>query len=140
MILSPLLPSGVLLWVRGTATWLLGSDTSPMDTVPSIALVATHTSDLSAAQDLARQLVASHLVAAAHISSPLTSWYWWQGELCQSTEWRVDAVTLPSLTDAVYQLVRSLHNYALPSFTIELATASLEYASWVAQCVEPDSM
>ncbi|MEW5818371.1 MAG: divalent cation tolerance protein CutA, partial [Spirochaetota bacterium] len=48
-----------------------------------MAIIASPASE---AENMAREIVEKRLAACAQVSSPVTSFYWWDGKLQQETE------------------------------------------------------
>jgi periplasmic divalent cation tolerance protein len=75
------------------------------------------------------------LAACVQIDGPLRSFYRWQGQLCDETEYRLNCKTLPSLREKVIQLIRSCHPYELPEVLVVAGESLPDYAKWVAEQV-----
>lgn len=86
---------------------------------------------LAQAQGLAESLVGARLAACVQIDGPITSVYRWEGEVQQSTEYRL---TLKFLSNRHLELETWLHNhhpYRTPQWIVVRAEHVTEkYLSW----------
>jgi periplasmic divalent cation tolerance protein len=94
--------------------------------------VTTSVDSQPAAQALALGAVGGRLAACAQVSGPVTSTYWWQGEVQTSQEWTVLFKTTAQQYGALEVYLRQAHPYELPEI---LATAvvggAADYLAWV---------
>ena len=63
------------------------------------------------ANKIAQHLVAERLAASAQVSGPISSAYWWKGEMTNAEEWIVTAKTRHIFYDKIEQAIRCLHPY-----------------------------
>lgn len=63
---------------------------------------------------LARLLVEERLVACANVLGPITSVYWWDGKLNESSEVALLLKTRATLVEAVTARIRRIHPYDCP--------------------------
>lgn len=97
-----------------------------------VIIVETKTNARDAAHQIARALVEQRLAAAAQVTGPIASTYWWQGRLEQAEEWACTAKTRPDLYAPVEQAIRSLHPYDTPSIVATaVVAASQGYVDWI---------
>lgn len=96
-----------------------------------ILSITTTVGSAADAQRLAREIVRRRLAACVQLEPGLTSFYRWQGELCEDAEVRLVIKTLPGCEAALQALLREQHPYELPQFVAATLTASVEYARWV---------
>ena len=100
---------------------------------PSIIQVQTTTASEEAAGDIARHLVGHRLAACAQVSGPISSTYWWEGEVQSATEWVCTAKTTAAALDEVIAAIRNLHSYDEPEIiATEVTAGSSTYLAWVA--------
>jgi periplasmic divalent cation tolerance protein len=90
--------------------------------------VRTTTDDREGARKIALALVSQRLAACVQISGPITSIYWWQGELSETEEWTCTAKTQKKLYTAVEQTIRQNHTYDEPEIIAsEIDAGSASY-------------
>lgn len=94
--------------------------------------ISTTVGSLSAAQALARQLLAARLAACIQIDPEITSFYRWQGKLCEEPEMRLTIKTLPGCEAALAALFAEHHPYEVPQFLVARMNASPDYWQWMA--------
>jgi len=87
-----------------------------------------------AAQKIAETVVAKRLAACVQISGPITSVYWWQGQIEHAQEWVCTAKTQKKLYQELEKAIKEVHTYDVPEI---LATEIVEgiqiYENWIAQ-------
>jgi len=94
--------------------------------------VMTTTDQEDEAAHLARLLVERRLAACVQIVGPVTSHYWWQGELEQDTEWLCVIKTRGELLDAVVETLHREHSYDTPEITATpIVGGSDRYLDWI---------
>lgn len=75
--------------------------------------------------------VERRLAACAQVSGPITSTYWWQGEVTTAEEWvcvlKTRATLLAALTDAVSEV----HSYEVPEIITWAFDGNAAYLSWI---------
>src|SRR5215469_11625803 len=86
------------------------------------------------AKKIADTLIAKRLAACVQISGPISSTYWWQGQIETAQEWVCTAKTRQDLYDAVGQAIRDVHPYAEPEIlATPILAGSQGYLSWVTE-------
>jgi periplasmic divalent cation tolerance protein len=84
------------------------------------------------ARRLARALVEARLAACAAVQAPQQSCYWWQGQLCEETEWGVSFKTRLDLFPALRAELSRLHAYEVPQIVaVPIVEASAAYLAWM---------
>jgi periplasmic divalent cation tolerance protein len=96
-----------------------------------ILTVTTTVGSRAEGQLLARALVDQRLAACVQLEEALTSFYRWEGRLCEEAEVRLTIKTLPAREPALQAFFAEHHPYDLPQFTALRMQASAEYAAWV---------
>jgi periplasmic divalent cation tolerance protein len=104
----------------------------------TILLVTTTVPTLADARRLAQGLVGQRLAACVQLDSPLTSFYRWQGRVCEDAEVRLLAKTVPERAEALQAWLAAQHPYELPQVVAVRATATHAYAQWVRAEVQAD--
>ncbi len=95
--------------------------------------VVTTTDSRQAADALAAGAVRARLAACAQVLGPVTSHYWWQGELTTGEEWQVIFKTTAAAYPALERHLREAHTYEVPEILCLPVTAGSEtYLRWVA--------
>ncbi len=94
--------------------------------------VLTTTSSEEHAERLARTVLDSHLAACVQVLGPMTSRYWWKGELETEREWLCVLKTSGGALEALVAAVQEAHTYDLPEITVtEIVGGSEPYLEWV---------
>lgn len=96
-----------------------------------ILVVTTTVASVPQAQALAREILAARLAACVQLEDGLTSFYRWEGRLCEEPEVRLVIKTLPQHASALHTLLAALHPYELPQFAAVRMKASDAYFDWV---------
>ncbi|MFI6156514.1 divalent-cation tolerance protein CutA [Kitasatospora sp. NPDC051170] len=94
-------------------------------------VVTTTHDDETRARELALTVVRDRLAACAQVY-PIQSVYWWDGEVQDSAEWRVDFKTRVDLADQLAARIAELHTYDTPEIIgVTVTTGSAAYLDWV---------
>jgi periplasmic divalent cation tolerance protein len=96
-----------------------------------VLTVTTTVGTLEQASGLARRILDSRLAACVQVDSSLTSFYRWEGKLCEDPEVRLVIKTLPECREALLALFAEHHPYDVPQFVATPGQASAAYAHWV---------
>ena len=96
--------------------------------------VLTTTDSADAAAALARSAVTARLAACAQVDGPVTSTYWWQGEVETAQEWRVLYKTTAERYPALEAHIKAEHSYDTPEVIVgEIPAGSREYLEWITE-------
>lgn len=102
-----------------------------------LLLVITTVGTLGEAREMARTLVERRLAACAQIT-PIESFYRWQGQLQNDSEFRVLFKTRAELWPELEAAIRAQHRYELPAIhAIATTQAHAPYAEWVREGTAP---
>ncbi|WP_380284464.1 divalent-cation tolerance protein CutA [Kitasatospora purpeofusca] len=103
-----------------------------MTTNNSDLLVMTTTHDDEAkARTLAADVVRARLAACAQVYR-IQSVYWWEGEVQDAAEWRIDFKTRTELAAALTDFVNERHDYDTPEvIAVPVVAGSPAYLDWV---------
>lgn len=94
--------------------------------------VRTTIDSAEAAQTIAETLVKKRLAACVQVLGPLTSTYWWQGNIEQTQEWICTAKTQRELYPTVEQAIREVHSYDEPEIiATPIVEGSKGYLYWI---------
>ncbi len=86
------------------------------------------------AKILAQKLIEKRLAACAQVYGPITSYYWWEGNLEEDTEWQVKFKILKEKYEDAEKFIRQNHPYELPQIiAIPVEKSLKEYSLWVAK-------
>lgn len=90
------------------------------------------------AEEISKGLLEGRLVACTNIWGPMTSNYWWQGELESSEEYVLFAKTSSKYLEEVNQKVKSLHSYDTPCVVSwEAGYCDAKYHQWLLAQLSP---
>src|SRR5205085_7199269 len=84
-------------------------------TMADIIMVETKIDSQDGAHKIAQALVERRLAAAAQVSGPTASTYWWKGRIEHAEEWAGTAKTRADLYGPLGQATRELHPYETPA-------------------------
>lgn len=110
-----------------------GSRPQPPDSRPTDSLqVVTTTATREEADRLARSAVERRLAACAQVAGPITSTYWWEGEVQTSTEWQCVLKTTAARFDELRAHLEAEHSYETPEIVATAIVAgSAPYLDWI---------
>nr|BFD92570.1 divalent-cation tolerance protein CutA [Kitasatospora sp. Xyl93] len=96
-----------------------------------VVVTTTHESE-EQARDLASAVVRERLAACAQVY-PVRSVFWWDGEVQDAGEWRIDLKTRAELMDRLAAFVAGRHSYETPELiAVPVVGGSPGYLDWVA--------
>jgi periplasmic divalent cation tolerance protein len=102
--------------------------------MPTFIQISTAIDTQEGAKKIADTLVEKRLAASVQVSGPITSTYWWQGQIEVAQEWVCTAKTRQDLYDAVEQAIRDLHSNVEPEIlATPILAGSQGYLSWIAR-------
>ena len=94
--------------------------------------IATTTDSAELAAGLARGAVEARLAACAQVIGPLTSTYWWRGEIDTAQEWQVIFKTTAARYAQLEQHLRTNHSYETPEIVgTPIVAGASAYLDWV---------
>jgi periplasmic divalent cation tolerance protein len=89
------------------------------------------------AQEIARELVERKLAACVNVAGPITSTYWWQGNVEISDEWLLIIKTSAEQFVSVSRMIKELHSYEVPEcIAVEITEGSKEYLEWMTESLQ----
>jgi periplasmic divalent cation tolerance protein len=80
---------------------------------------------------LGRLAVERRLAACAQVSGPITSTYWWEGEVTTATEWVCTLKTSAGRLDELVGVLRGAHPYQVPEVLAQPIAGEAAYLAWV---------
>ena len=100
-----------------------------MDDVLCVTTTVAHQEE---ARKLARALVEQRLAACVQVVGPIDSFYWWEGDVQNSTEWLCVAKTTRDHFEVLRDTITQLHSYDEPEIIATPVTDGSEsYLSWL---------
>jgi periplasmic divalent cation tolerance protein len=97
-------------------------------------LVTTSFEEKQQAEKLTEILLQERLIACGQISGPVTSSYWWQGDLTTSTEYILTMKTASVYYERLEKTIRANHPYEVPEIAvIPITHLSDDYQAWMQQ-------
>ncbi|MCA1708131.1 MAG: divalent-cation tolerance protein CutA, partial [Actinobacteria bacterium] len=131
-------PDGIVLSVRvlGSPTEV-GKSRARGDRLDHVQISTTvRTKDDAMA--IAKSIVESRLGACVQVLGPITSTYWWDGEVQIDEEWSCVARTISELTDRVLDHISDLHPYDNPELAVvPIVGGTPDYHEWISEEVSP---
>jgi periplasmic divalent cation tolerance protein len=95
--------------------------------------VTTTTDSLEEARRLSAAVVESRLAACGQVSSPITSTYWWQGNVETATEYRIEFKTREPLARLLVEFLKDRHSYQTPEILVTpIVAGHHDYLDWIA--------
>ncbi len=102
--------------------------------------VQTTTDSRAEAIELARVAVESRLAAYAQVAGPMTSTYWWDGEIERAEEWLVMLKLPADRYDELADLLTERHSYDEPEIVATpIIRGSASYLTWIMEETRPRS-
>lgn len=96
--------------------------------------VVTTTDSREKADTLAWSAVENRLAACAQVLGPITSTYWWQGQVEAASEWLCILKTTAARCDELVAHLRGQHTYETPEIVATpIVGGNPDYLSWIAQ-------
>lgn len=84
------------------------------------------------AQAIATAVVAKRLAACAQVIGPITSTYWWQGQIETAEEWLCVVKSRQDLYEPLEQAIREIHPYEVPEIlAVPVVQGSQDYLEWM---------
>ena len=95
-------------------------------------VVTTSIDKEDVAHKLAELVLEKRLAACVQILPPVTSLYWWKGQIAKDKEYLLNMKSDRKLFDRLVKIIRSVHSYEVPEI---IATAIVEidqeYSNWM---------
>ncbi len=110
------------------------------DREPSFMVVITTTDKKEVADNIAQNLVSSHLAACVQVLSGVESTYIWKEKVEVSKEYLLFIKTVKKLYEDVEKKIREIHNYELPEIiALPVEKGYKDYLKWIEMCTDKQS-
>jgi periplasmic divalent cation tolerance protein len=87
---------------------------------------------------IVRTLLEEKLIACGNIVDPVSSLFWWQGEIEEEKEALVIMKSHEKLFKKLSKRVTELHSYDVPEIlALPIVDGSPSYLDWLKNCLEP---
>ncbi|MDO8886549.1 divalent-cation tolerance protein CutA [Candidatus Oleimmundimicrobium sp.] len=98
----------------------------------SCFLIYITAKDIKEARSIAHDLLEKRLVACVNIIPGVESYYWWKGNICESTEALLFVKTTEDRVKDVVSEVKNIHSYDVPAISaIKISAGNAEFFNWV---------
>ncbi len=98
----------------------------------SIVIISTTFEHKNDGEKISKLLLEDRLIGCAQLSGPITSYYRWDGQITESTEFTLTLKTTVSLYEKVEARLKEIHPYELPEIIAQVVSlGSKEYQEWV---------
>ncbi|MGW5261785.1 divalent-cation tolerance protein CutA [Microbispora sp. NPDC004025] len=95
--------------------------------------------DRDEADRIASAVVARRLAACAQVVAPISSTYWWAGEVQQAEEWLLLMKTTADRFEDLAACVRELHSYEVPEIiAVPIVQGTPDYLEWIRRETAPE--
>ena len=92
----------------------------------------TTTETKTDAQAIASAVIEKRLAACVQIVGPITSTYWWQGEIETAEEWLCIIKSRQDLYPALEETILKVHPYDVPEIlAVPVVTGHKDYLKWL---------
>jgi periplasmic divalent cation tolerance protein len=96
--------------------------------------VMTTLAEKGAADKIARLVVERRLAACAQVAGPVSSTYWWRGEVETASEWLCLMKTERALYEQLESAIKDAHRYETPEIiAIPIEAGSEAYLAWLSR-------
>ena len=93
-------------------------------------VVTTLSDNLNIIKNIQKGLLEKHLVSGGQISE-VNSTYWWNNEINESNEYKLEVRTLEKLFSKIELIIKQNHNYELPEISYYEINGSKEILEWI---------
>lgn len=84
------------------------------------------------ANKITRKLLEERLASCVQISSPIKSYYWWEGKIQKSKEWICIIKSHKNLFPKINDQILNIHPYKVPEIiTISIKDGNSDYLEWI---------
>ena len=93
-------------------------------------VVTTLSDNLNIIKNIQKGLLEKNLVSGCQISE-VNSTYWWNNEINESKEYKLEVRTLEKLFSKIELIIKQNHNYELPEISYYEINGSKEILEWI---------
>ena len=94
--------------------------------------VITTVDEKEKAEEIARTLLEQRAVSCVQMFGPITSSYWWKGQIQQTQEWMCLAKGKSEDYERIQAIIKQVHPYEVPEIlAIPVSHGSIDYLNWV---------
>lgn len=93
-------------------------------------VVTTLSDNLNIIKNIQKGLLEKRLVSGCQISE-VNSTYWWNNEINESNEYKLEVRTLEKLFSKIELIIKQNHNYELPEISYYEINGSKEILEWI---------
>ena len=95
-------------------------------------------SDAAEAEKLGRMVVEARLAACANVLGPMTSIYWWDGEVQADPEVAMVLKSRADLVPEITDVIIAAHSYDCPCIVaLPISDGNPEFLSWIEEQTRP---
>ena len=95
-------------------------------------VISTSCDSEQMALDIGRLVLQKRLAACVQILPPITSLYWWKGDIAQDNEFLVTMKSDGRLFDRISKEIRSIHPYEVPEIiATPVVAVDEDYGRWM---------
>jgi periplasmic divalent cation tolerance protein len=104
----------------------------------AFCVVTTTVDSADVAAQLADAVVRARAAACAQVGGPITSTYWWQGEVQTATEWTIAFKSTLAAYPRILDLLKRRHPYDVPEIICTpVVDGAAAYLDWIRTEVSP---
>jgi periplasmic divalent cation tolerance protein len=94
--------------------------------------VFTTTEKKEDAEKIAKAIVEKRLAGCIQIVGPITSTYWWKGDVETAEEWLLFIKSRKNLYDELERAIKEIHPYETPEIiAMPIVAGSKDYLEWL---------
>ena len=99
-------------------------------------MVYTSCDDQDACREIARLVLDRKLAACVQLMAPMTSFYWWNDQIAEDSEYLMTMKGERSLFDELVSAIRSIHPYDVPEIiATDIIALDHDYAIWMRETI-----
>ena len=99
--------------------------------------ISMTTESLEDAEKIARSLLEKRLTGCVQIVGPITSIYWWKGNIENSQEWLCLVKSREDVYKKLEKAIKQIHPYQTPEIVATpIVNGSIEYLKWLSDELE----
>ena len=93
-------------------------------------VITTLSDNLEIIKEISNYLLNNHLVVGCQIST-VNSTYWWDNELVESTEYKLEMRTIENNYNKIKEIIKKKHNYKVPEISYYEIKGNNEIKCWI---------